>query len=411
MPTPSSPRPIPWFQLSICWKPTSDPRSRSSSYASTSPAPSRQSNASHIRTTSTPETFAARRIDSSAVRGSWDWHGSNVSGRRSLTAATAAIPASRRRCSTSCVTRARTSAPGSTRIRGNSMCDKASVIAVALLLMAAGASAQDNVIARARAVDSSGQRPQALTILANHLSSTPRDVDARLVYGLMLSWDKRYDEARAELQQVLTQTPEYKDARVALMNVEWWSGRTPQARDLAAQILTRDPGDPQARLMQQRLDARTRPWSVKTGYSVDAFNDGADSWHEFELSIARQMSRGSVIVRGTNAARFGYRDQLIEVEAYPRLRAGTYAFLSVGTATHRDLFPDYRAAVDLYQSLGGGVEVSGGYRRLQFLSPVDIYVGTATKYLGQWSMTEIVSCVPCDVSFSWSFHTERWRFS
>jgi len=290
------------------------------------------------------------------------------------------------------------------------MCDKASVIAVALLLMAAGASAQDNVIARARAVDSSGQRPQALTILANHLSSTPRDVDARLVYGLMLSWDKRYDEARAELQQVLTQTPEYKDARVALMNVEWWSGRTPQARDLAAQILTRDPGDPQARLMQQRLDARTRPWSVKTGYSVDAFNDGADSWHEFELSIARQMSRGSVIVRGTNAARFGYRDQLIEVEAYPRLRAGTYAFLSVGTATHRDLFPDYRAAVDLYQSLGGGVEVSGGYRRLQFLSPVDIYVRTATKYLGQWSMTERVSFVPGDVSNSWSFHTESRRY-
>ena len=284
------------------------------------------------------------------------------------------------------------------------------LIVATVIFIARTAGAQDNVITTARAMYSSGQHPQALATLQGHLSGTPRDVDARLVYGLMLSWDGRYDEARAELQQVLMQTPDYKDARVALMNVEWWSGRTAQARDLAAQILTRDPGDPQARLMQQRLDARTRPWSVKTGYSLDAFNDGTDPWHEFELSIARQMSRGSVIVRGTNAARFGYRDQLIEFEAYPRLRAGTYAFLSVGTATRRDLFPDYRAAFDLYQSLGGGMEVSGGYRRLQFSSPVDIYVGTATKYLGQWSMTERVSFVPGDVSNSWSFHTESRRY-
>jgi YaiO family outer membrane protein len=149
---------------------------------------------------------------------------------------------------------------------------------------------------------------------------------------------------------------------------------------------------------------------VKTGYSVDAFNDGADSWHEFEVSVARQMSRGTIIVRGTNADRFGYQDQLIEFEAYPRLRAGTYAFLSVGTATRRDVFPDYRAAFDLYQSLGAGVEVSGGYRRLQFASPTDIYVGTATKYVGQWSVTERVSFVPGDVSDSWSFHTESRRY-
>jgi YaiO family outer membrane protein len=283
-------------------------------------------------------------------------------------------------------------------------------IVATIIFIAQTAAAQDDVITRARAMYSSGQHPQALATLQGHLSGTPRDVDARLVYGLMLSWDGRYDEARAELQQVLVQTPDYKDARVALMNVEWWSGRTAQARDQAAQILTRDPGNPQARLMQQRLDARTRPWSVKTGYSLDAFNDGADPWHEFEVSIARQMSRGSVIVRGTNAARFGYRDQLIEFEAYPRLRAGTYAFLSMGTATHRDLFPDYRAAFDLYQSLGAGVEVSGGYRRLQFSSPVDIYVGTATKYLGQWSLTERVSFVPGEVSNSWSFHTESRRY-
>ena len=284
------------------------------------------------------------------------------------------------------------------------------IIATALILMAGAASAQDNVISTARTAYASGQRPQALAMLASHLAATPRDVDARLVYGLMLSWDRRYDEARSELQQVLIQTPDYKDARVALMNVEWWSGHTSTASDLATQILTRDPGDPQARLMRQRLDAETRPWQVKTGYALDSFNDGGDPWHEFEISVGRETSRGSVFVRGTNAARFGYRDQLVEVEAYPSLRAGTYAFISVGAATRRDLFPDYRAAFDLYQSVGHGLELSGGYRRLQFSAPVSIYVGTATKYVHQWALMERVFFVPGDESDSWSFHTESRRY-
>jgi YaiO family outer membrane protein len=284
------------------------------------------------------------------------------------------------------------------------------VIAAALIFIAGSAWAQDDVIARARAANASGQRPQALAMLQGHLSSAPRDVDARLVYGLMLSWDGRYDEARAEFRRVLAQTPEYRDAQLALMNVEWWSGRTVEASDLAAQVLTVDPGNPQARLMRERLDARTRPWNVATDYSMDSFNDGANPWHEFSVSVGRQTSHGSFIFRGTNASRFGYRDQLVEFEAYPRLRAGTYAFVSVGAATHRDLYPEYRAAFDLYQSVGGGVELSGGYRRLQFADAVSIYVGTATKYVGQWALMERLYFVPGDESNSWSFHTEMRRY-
>jgi YaiO family outer membrane protein len=284
------------------------------------------------------------------------------------------------------------------------------LIAAAFVFVAGSAFAQNDVVARARAANSSGQRPQALQMLQSHLSTTPRDVDARLVYGLMLSWDGRYDEARAEFQQVLLQTPEYKDAKVALMNVAWWSGRTSEAGDLAAQILDRDPGDPQARLVRQRLESRTRPWRMSTAYSVDSFGDDSSPWHEFELSVGRETPAGSVIVRGTNARRFGYTDQLVEVEAYPRLRAGTYAYVSAAAGTKRDLFPEYRAAFDLYQSLGHGIEVSGGYRRLQFSSPVSIYAAGATKYLGQWALMERIYMVPGSDSNSWSFHTETRRY-
>ena len=69
----------------------------------------------------------------------------------------------------------------------------------------------------------------ALRLRESHLNETPRDVDARLLYGLVLSWEGRYDEARPALQQVLTQAPTYADARVALMNLEYWSGHSAAA--------------------------------------------------------------------------------------------------------------------------------------------------------------------------------------
>ena len=88
------------------------------------------------------------------------------------------------------------------------------------LLIAARASAQDDVLAKAREAARTGHRAEALTLLEAHLAQAPEDVDARLLYGLVLSWEKRYDAARPVLQQVLTRAPEYTDARVALMNVE-----------------------------------------------------------------------------------------------------------------------------------------------------------------------------------------------
>ena len=177
------------------------------------------------------------------------------------------------------------------------------------------------------------------------------------------------------------------------------------------QILTRDPGDPQARLMRQRLDASSkRPWNVTTWYTNDAFNDG-DPWHELAASIGRETPSAPCIVRGTNAARFGYSDQLVEIEAYPTFRAGTYAFVSVGAGTRGDLFPTYRAAFDLYQSVGHGLEVSGGYRRLQFSGPgVDLRRQRDTVRRTVVPASGGCIFVPSDESDSWSFHTESRRY-
>lgn len=248
-------------------------------------------------------------------------------------------------------------------------------------------------------------------MLETQLAASPRDADARLVYGLILSWAGRYDEARQALQDVLAQAPGYLDARIALMNVEWWSGRLTEAREQVRAVLTRDAGNTQARLVKQRLDARTRPWSVGAAYTRDIFDDQREPWQEASLTLGRQTPVGSLLVRGNQADRFGLQDQQLEVEFYPTFRAGTYAFVGVGVSRDRILYPERRVSVDLYQSLGRGLELSAGYRQLDFSQTTKIYLATLTKYTGSWMLTSKAYVVPDRITGdSWSFHGQLRRY-
>jgi len=271
--------------------------------------------------------------------------------------------------------------------------------------VSAHVAGQDDVLAGAREAATSGRRAEALTMLEMHLAQAPRDVDARLLYGLVLSWEGRYDEARPALAQVLEQAPDYMDARVALMNIEYWAGRSQAAREQADQILANDPGNTQARAVRERLAAADRPWWAGTSYTLDSFNDDREPWHEIALSLTRLTPVGSLIVRGSHAARFGKEDQIVELEFYPRFRPGTYAFVGAGAAPGPVLYPKSRFAFDLYQSVGRGFEVSGGARYLDFGTLTSIYVGTLTKYVGNWMLTGKVYHVPAERALdSTSYH-------
>ena len=301
------------------------------------------------------------------------------------------------------------------------------VLIVALAAEVVSAQPAD-ILLSARDAATSGHRDRALTDLETYLRTSPRDVDARLLYGLVLSWEGRYADAKRELLRVLDQTPNYNDARVALANIAWWNGdytelkriaddgrmRRPddvewmlqdaraldglgqprEARQVVQTLLSQAPGHPQARSFKNRLDASLRPWSLTMGYGADRFSDGRTPWAEYAMSLSRQTPVGSVIARASHVERFGLSDRLFEVEMYPSFRPGTYGFVSVGFAKDDLLYPDYRVATDLYQSVGGGWELSAGFRRLAFTTMTDIYVGSVTKYTGSWMLTGKTMYVP-----------------
>lgn len=299
-----------------------------------------------------------------------------------------------------------------------------------VLVLAARAAAQpaSDVRAQARTAAIAGRRSEAVSMLETHLAAYPRDVDARLLLGVVLSWDGKYDEARTELRRVLDQSPTYNDARVALANVAWWTGsyeelrqlaetarvqrpydtewfmqearaldglgRYREARAVVLALLARQPGHVQARALRTRLDARLRPWSLTVGYGGDRFSDDREPWGEYQASLNRQTTVGSLIGRVSRAERFGLSDSMVEVEFYPTIRPGTYGFASFGMSKDDTLYPNYRVAADLYQSLGRGMEASIGMRRLGFTSTTDIYVGTLTKYVGNWMLTGKAFAIP-----------------
>ena len=74
------------------------------------------------------------------------------------------------------------------------------------------------------------------------------------------------------------------------------------------------------------------------------------------------------------------------------------------------MFPEYRFAGDVYQSLGAGFEASVGYRRMQFTDAVNIYVGSLTKYRGFWMLTGRMFLTPGLLGTSKSIHGIARRY-
>jgi tetratricopeptide (TPR) repeat protein len=127
------------------------------------------------------------------------------------------------------------------------------IVAIWLLLMAwSPARAEEDLLTHARTLATSHHREEAMDLLTARLSEHPTDVDARLLYGLILSWDGRWDDARQALQQVVAQTPGYADAVMALANVEIWSGHPDAADMVTSRYLEDKPGDIHVLLVRAR---------------------------------------------------------------------------------------------------------------------------------------------------------------
>ena len=263
-------------------------------------------------------------------------------------------------------------------------------------------------------------------------------------HGTELSWAGRYDEARQALEAVLAGNPTHGDALPALINVELWSGhplraeelanrvlrnrpndtamllararalnaqeRSAEARDTLDRLLVLDPRNQQALSMRRGVQDSLRLWNVQASGSHTQVGDGRAPYREGHMSLGRATPIGSISVKATRAMRFGAQDEQFELEMYPRIRPGTYAYVAGAYSPKAELFPIYRYAADIYQGLGGGYEASVGVRKLGFGRGVKIYVGSLSKYYGSWLFTGKTFLTPGTAGTSQSYHASVRRY-
>jgi YaiO family outer membrane protein len=305
------------------------------------------------------------------------------------------------------------------------------------------AEAEDPV-AQARDLAVAGRRAEAITLLQASVAAAPSNSDARVLLGTVLSWEGRYDEARRELDIVLISSPTHGDALPASINVELWSDHPQRAEELTRRGLQQRPTDPsyllararalvalkrgdeardalerlraidprneEARELRQALQENLRLWTARAGTSHVEFGGDRAVWRETQVSLGRETPIGPIILKGARARRFGLRDDQFELELYPRFKPGTYAYVAGAYSPDAVLYPQYRYAADLYQSLGAGLEGSAGIRRLGFERSVTIYVASLSKYYGEWLLTGRLFVTPNSAGTSRSTHASLRRY-
>ncbi len=282
-------------------------------------------------------------------------------------------------------------------------------------------------------------------MLRKHLEEHPRDIDARLLLGAILSWEGAYEEARVELTGVLESSPDYSDAIRALINVEFWDDHPERAEALAREaylrhpdnvdyplaeakalrklnrnadattllegLLKLQPGNRKAKEMLQDLREEGHDWEVSFNRANTWYSDHRSPWQEDRVSLKRRFTDfGSVFVRFYHANHYSYGSNLVEVEAYPRIRPGTYAFVSAAFSPDAVLYAHYRFAGDIFQSFPHGFEASAGYRYFKFTGNVNMLSGSIGKYFGNWLYSVRTYVTPDHVGPSRSFQISARRY-
>lgn len=274
----------------------------------------------------------------------------------------------------------------------------------------------DDIFQKAREKAFNGKRDEAREMLLYILNKSPDYDDVRILLGRTYAWDGRREEARQTLRTVLAHSPQNEDACNALTDVEMWDEQYnqalivadqglryyPNAEDLLYkrarilytlkrpdealitlnQLLSLNPGHARAAALMADIKRDKLKYTAGVNYSFDVFSRTYDPAQYASIQLARTNAWGSSILRLNYSHRFSTDGIQPEIDLYPRIANGVYAYLNYGYSAS-SLFPDHRVGAELFASLPHSLEASAGIRYLYFGhdSKVNIYTGSIGWYV------------------------------
>ena len=263
-------------------------------------------------------------------------------------------------------------------------------------------------------------RKQAQDTLLHILTKYPDYHDVREFLASTYAWDGDYKSARTEFQKILGKDTHRKTTWIAAIKNEMWadfpflalklckkalkkfpndteildlqksaqeSTMIPTATAGAVQTISSDiPNDSIAKKSDSDLRKTVRNNTVGVTSEVNIYSEVFDPMFYNAIKYARQTKYGSIIGRVNIDRRLGEYGTQYELDLYPKIAKGTYAYLNFGVSGS-SLFPDYRYGAEIFKSLPRSFEVSVGLRGLQYDTTTMIYTGSVTWYNGNnyWS--------------------------
>jgi len=281
-----------------------------------------------------------------------------------------------------------------------------------------------NLYLQAKSEVDSVQYEQARKTLHKILSEDPENFDASLLMAHIHGWYGRYDSARLITQQLVKVNPFNNDLLNVMMNVEIWSKNYKPALLLVNKALEVYPTDQnflfqKAKIQYEMQDYRDALKSLDTlfyryqnhenGKKLDTLiktvhlyknyvflenyfesakkpflsrkmvqSIGLSKWEKSGTYIAK-VNIGSDLTTPTSIGKaFQY-----ELEAYPKLTSTNYLYLDYAYSGYiknleKWFFPNHRTALEFFQRLPEGFEVSLGFRTIYWTSLTWIFTGSVS---------------------------------
>jgi YaiO family outer membrane protein len=171
------------------------------------------------------------------------------------------------------------------------------------------------------------------------------------------------------------------DSMLARANTLRRQNRRREAANAVQRALAAAPDRGDVRALDAQLRPELRGGEATVGFNEKSWRDRLPEWREWQGQVRQNTAIGPLVARGSYVQRGTLRDDRLEVEAYPAFPNG-YLALGVGAASNATLYARTTLSAEGYVTLGGFVEASAGYRRMNFSSPVDILTGSLGAYVG-----------------------------
>jgi len=250
-----------------------------------------------------------------------------------------------------------------------------------------------------------GERKKAITLLNEVLENDPKHTDCLLALCDIYYWDDNYDKSLATAERGQGYYPSNPDFRYKKARILKARGKLTEASAIIQSILAIRPGHKDALSMASALDTTFKKNSFALGGTVDRFSDrvfspGTDTILYSYVQIGRVTPLGALQARVNWTTRNNSTGHQYEIDFYPSIIKGVYAFLNYGFS-NRDWFPDHRLGAEFYISLPRSFECSIGARHLVFgpklafdSTSVTIYTATLAKYVGNFWLSARTNITP-----------------